>query len=90
MSDYKIESIFNNTSNKMIYVYDFLKLWTFFVEYIGDFQPPENNTTPLLLFSLGNLPNEAPLKEFEPKKEEDEDNDDFDIFDGDDAFNDYY
>ena len=30
MSNIKLEEIFN-TNNKMLYVYDFLKLWTFFI-----------------------------------------------------------
>ena len=68
MRDYKIEFIFNNVNKKMIYVYDFLNLWTFFVEYVEDFETNENKSIPLLLFSLGEMPEEAPKKEFEIKK----------------------
>ena len=88
MKDYKIELIFNTQNKHLIYVYDFLNLWTFFIEHIGDYITPILDNTPLLLFSLGDLPKEAPKKEFEiPKNNED---DEFDIFDGDDEFNDYY
>ena len=85
MSDYKLDAIFNNTSKTLIYVYDFLNLWTFFVEFIGEYTiNVEDKNIPLLLFSLGDLPKEAPKKEFElPPKEEEEDdfyNDDYDSF----------
>jgi hypothetical protein len=87
MADYKIEFIFNVVNKKMLYVYDFLNLWTFFVEYISDYDKTEDKSTPLLLFSLGELPDEAPEKEF-ISDNPDIDEDDFDIFDGDDSF--YY
>ncbi|HFS66837.1 MAG TPA: hypothetical protein ENK67_01340 [Flavobacteriia bacterium] len=89
MRDYKLDFIFNEKNNKMLYVYDFFNLWTFFVEFLGDYNTDEDKEIPLLLFSLGEVPKEAPKKEFEPKPEE-ECNDEFDIFDGDDSFNEFY
>lgn len=89
MKDYKLDFIFNEKNKKMLYVYDFLNLWTFFVEYIGDFDKSEDKDIPLLLFSLGEVPKTAPKKEFEPKPVEDID-DELDIFDGDDSFNEFY
>lgn len=85
MSDYKLSLLFNEQHNKLIYVYDFLNLWTFFVEFIGDYFTMEDNSIPLLLFSLGDLPKEAPKKEFEIPQEDDEDQDDFDNLGYDDA-----
>ncbi len=87
MSDYKLDFIFTKKNKKMLYVYDFFNLWTFFVEFIGVYKTNEDKNIPLLLFSLGEVPKEAPKKEFEPKK--DDEQEDFDIFDGDDSF-DYY
>ncbi|MCF6351329.1 MAG: plasmid pRiA4b ORF-3 family protein [Flavobacteriaceae bacterium] len=87
MRDYKIELIFNATTKKMIYVYDFLNLWTFFIEYIENFNTTKDKSIPLLLFSLGELPKEAPKKEFEIQSNEDDDA--FDIFDGDEEFDEY-
>ncbi len=87
MQDYKLNVIFNAQNNTMIYVYDFLNLWTFFVEFISEYTKTNDKSVPLLLFSLGDLPKEAPKKEFEIPTSEDED-DEFDIFDGDDSF--YY
>ena len=85
MSDYKLDLIFNKQNNKLIYVYDFLNLWTFFVEFISEFDDVEDKSIPLLLFSLGELPQKAPEKEFEKPKEEDEEDDDFDSLGYDDA-----
>ena len=77
MSDYKVEMVFNKQNNKLIYVYDFLNLWTFFVEFISEFNDVEDKSVPLLLLSLGNMPKIAPKKEFEtPPEEEDDDFDD--------------
>lgn len=77
MRDYKLDVIFNSQNDKLIYVYDFLNLWTFFVEFISEFNEVADKTVPLLLFSLGELPQEAPKKEFN-LPEEDEEEDDFD------------
>ena len=78
MSDYKLETIFNNHNPNMIYVYDFLNLWTFFIEFVSEYNDSvEDKNIPLLLFSLGELPKEAPKKEFETPPEEDDDDDDF-------------
>lgn len=76
MSDYKLEFIFNKQNNKLIYVYDFLNLWTFFVEFIAEFNEIKDKSAPILIFSLGNLPTEPPKKEFDLPPIEDKD--DFD------------
>ena len=73
MSDYKLDMVFNKQNKNLIYVYDFLNLWTFFVEFISEFNEVEDKSIPLLLFSLGELPQEAPKKEFEIPEEDDED-----------------
>ena len=87
MQDYKLEFIFTKIDTKLIYVYDFMNLWTFFVEFIGVFDEVEDKNVPLLLFSLGDLPSEAPVKEFEIPVKEEEDEDDYDPY-NDDSF--YY
>lgn len=84
MRDYKIDFMFTKSNSKMIYVYDFLNLWTFFVEFIGKYDKTDDKSIPLLLLSLGELPTVAPEKKFEV--EEFETDDDFDIFEGDDSF----
>ncbi len=86
MKDYKIDFIFTPKNTKMLYVYDFFNLWTFFVEYIGEYNKTVEKDIPLLLFSLGEVPKTAPKKEFEPKPKEE----DLDIFEGDDSFDEFY
>lgn len=82
MSDYKIEMIFNNQNKNLLYVYDFMNLWTFFIEFIDEYVTNEDKTIPLLLFSLGELPPQAPKKEFEiPEDDEDDEFDDIDYND---------
>lgn len=85
MSDYKLDVVFNEQHTNLIYVYDFLNLWTFFVEFVSEYNDVvEDKKIPLLVFSLGDLPKEAPKKEFETPPEDDEDddfyNDDYDSF----------
>ena len=84
MSDTILNDVFSHTS-KMLYVYDFLSLWTFFVELIESDEPIPGNAYPLLLFSHGDVPEEAPEKTFKAEKDQwDENNfdengvDDFD------------
>ena len=84
MSDTLLNDVFSHTS-KMLYVYDFLSLWTFFVELIESDEPIPGNAYPLLLFSHGDVPEEAPEKTFKEEKDQwDENNfdengvDDFD------------
>lgn len=69
MSDTILHDIFPHIS-KMLYVYDFLNLWTFFVELIETDEPKHGNTYPLLLFSHGDVPEEAPEKTFKVEKNE--------------------
>lgn len=74
MSDVLLQDIFPQLS-KMLYVYDFLNLWTFFIELIETDEPKPGNTYPLLLFSHGEVPEEAPDKTFEAEKDSWSEND---------------
>ena len=49
-------------NNKLIYVYDFLHMWTFYVEVI-EVTEEEVDTSKVIL-SVGEVPAEAPEKEF--------------------------
>ncbi|TVZ55463.1 pRiA4b ORF-3-like protein [Lutibacter sp. Hel_I_33_5] len=79
-----------NTNDKLIYVYDFLHMWTFYVEVVDI-----NNqliTESKTLLSVGEIPKEAPEKEFKAedfgKDLDDEFKDDIDPYDDYD-FNEY-
>ncbi|MGB0891217.1 MAG: IS1096 element passenger TnpR family protein [Flavobacteriaceae bacterium] len=74
-------------NHKLIYVYDFLHMWTFYVEVVEITN--EKIIDSKVVLSVGEIPNEAPEKEFkaeDPEKElEDDEFDPFDDFD----FNEY-
>ena len=74
-----IEDIVGEDSPKMIYVYDFLSMWTFFVELAEIAEYENGREYPNIMFVHGQLPDQAPDKEFIS-----EDIDDFD--DEDDSF----
>ena len=48
----------------LIYVYDFLNLWTFFVEVIENSENESNKDYPAMIFSHGEVPEAPPIKEF--------------------------
>ncbi len=64
-----------NVGDKLIYVYDFFNLWTFFVEVLKVNEDKVSCTKPIA-FSFGDAPEVAPKKEFIAEKSEDE----FDAF----------
>nr|WP_294776937.1 hypothetical protein [uncultured Flavobacterium sp.] len=96
MSDYPLNQLLGEDQTKIIYVYDFINMWTFLVELAAIEEAETGVTYPNLLFSHGELPNVAPEKEFEAENEDfysefedDLDEDDLDMFGGDDSFEDY-
>lgn len=48
---------------KLIYVYDFMAMWTFFVE-VSEVNKTLAKETPKVVFAFGDAPEEAPEKEF--------------------------
>jgi len=96
MSDYPLNQLLSEDQTKIIYVYDFINMWTFLVELAAVEEAETGITYPNLLFSHGVLPAVAPDKEFEAENEDfysefedDLDEDDLDMFGGDDSFEDY-
>ncbi len=90
MADYPLNSILDNENTKIIYVYDFLNMWTFFVE-LGAIEESESGISyPDLLFSHGEMPLTAPDTNFSTDDDDiygefddDYDEEDFDMFDDD-------
>ncbi|WP_397447175.1 hypothetical protein [Polaribacter sp. R77954] len=74
-------------NNKLIYVYDFLNMWTFYVDVV-EISTETRNDLPKTILEVGKIPDEAPEKEFIADNIEDEEEDEFDIFDDFD-FNEY-
>ncbi len=96
MSDYPLNQLLGEDQTKIIYVYDFINMWTFLVELAAVEDEEIGIIYPNLLFSHGVLPAIAPEKEFEAEGEDfysefedDLDEDDLDMFGGDDSFEDF-
>lgn len=95
MSDFEISDLLHEDQTKIIYVYDFFAMWTFFVELAAIETAEVGQTYPVLLFAHGVLPAQAPQNDFDFDEtssdfEEYEayDEDDFDSFDDDNSFGD--
>jgi hypothetical protein len=73
MSDMGLHQVLQNPGDKMIYVYDFFNMWSFYVELIENDLEHSNIELPRLLFSMGTIPNQAPEITFESEDLLDED-----------------
>ena len=65
MNETFLEDVLTRNSPKLIYVYDFLSMWTFFVELADIVENESGRSYPNLLFSFGELPETPPEKNFE-------------------------
>ena len=64
-SNDSLNTIFNAENNRLLYVYDFLELWTFFIEVMEISDINKNTTYPNLVFSKGKVPENSPSKIFQ-------------------------
>jgi len=95
MNETSLDSILSEKQTKLIYVYDFLKMWTFFVELGQIAEIEEGRDYPNLMFVHGQIPDNAPEKEFKGEDEgmlngdydDDFDHDSYDDFDFDENWN---
>ena len=71
MKDTLIQDILTEQNPKLIYVYDFLSMWTFFVELADIVEKEDGRAYPNLLFSFGELPDAPPEKHFESDQDPD-------------------
>ena len=79
-----VSTCFPKIGDRMLYVYDFLKLWTFYLELVALPEPDMDKTYPRLIGKIGERPAEAPEKHMEAGEDPNnpfEDNDDFDALD---------
>ena len=86
MKNTNLDSIIGDTQLNFIYVYDFLKLWTFFIEVIETCDDNKNSIYPQTIFSIGMIPKYAPEKRFEEDKIE---SDNIDYYEDEDLNNFY-
>lgn len=96
MNDYILSDILNEENTKIIYVYDFINMWTFLVELAAIEDQELGMIYPNLLFSHGVMPDEAMEKNFEALNDEslsefedDYDEEDLDMLDGGENFEDF-
>ena len=64
MDSILIANILNSQNTKLLYIYDFMNMWTFYVELIEEAQEINNILYPRIIFSVGNVPEKAPDKKF--------------------------
>ena len=98
MAEYRLDDLVHEQNTKLVYVYDLFSMWTFFLELAAIEEDKQiGETYPALLFSHGELPAEALQsgmrgdlsdEDMFGEFEDDLDDDDFDMFDGDDSFED--
>ncbi|MCK0108974.1 plasmid pRiA4b ORF-3 family protein [Flavobacteriaceae bacterium S0825] len=74
MNETLLEDVVDDTKTKLIYVYDFLSMWTFLVELGEIVEVAEGMDYPNLMYVHGQIPNEAPEKSFETDELDDFDN----------------
>lgn len=103
MADFPLNSLLSEEQTKIIYVYDFMNMWTFLIELAAIEEPEAGLTYPEVLFSHGEVPasneNFAFDEDFDMDFEEDEfDEDEFDMYNDDEfsggsedyGYEDYY
>ena len=64
MDSILLANILNTKNTKLLYIYDFMNMWTFYVELIEEAQEINNILYPRIIFSVGNVPEKAPDKKF--------------------------
>ena len=85
MSETLINDVVHEVQPKLIYVYDFFSMWTFFVERAEIVEESPGVSYPNVMFVKGQVPDDAPQKLFEADDYED----DFDEFEDDLDIDDY-
>lgn len=65
MNETFLEDQLTQDNPKLIYVYDFMSMWTFFVELADIVAKEDGRAYPNLLFSFGEVPDSPPEKNFE-------------------------
>jgi hypothetical protein len=94
MSETTINDVVFEMQTKLIYIYDFMSMWIFFVELAEIVDETPGTDYPNLMFVHGQLPDKAPEKSFEAEDyedynefEDDLDVDDYDNLDFDEHWN---
>ncbi len=81
MNESFLEDLLTERTSKLIYVYDFLSMWTFFVELADIVDKEDGRAYPNVLFSFGELPETPPEKNFKSENSAIDFDDTFDNYD---------
>lgn len=91
MNETIIEDIVDEDQTKLIFVYDFLNMWTFLVELGEIVEEAQGTDYPNLMFVCGQVPSEAPEKQFEADQSFEDDNENYRLDDYDELnFDEYW
>lgn len=85
MNETTLNNVVHQSQTKLIYVYDFMSMWTFLVELAEIVEEAEGTDYPNLMFVHGQIPDTAPEKTFEAESFDDLDSE----FDDDEDIGDY-
>ena len=86
MADWAIHELTNEVSHKLLYIYDFLSMWTFYVELLDIHEIEASVDYPRMVASVGLMPEDAPERKDFEGEDSTKELDKFDVFDGDDSF----
>lgn len=89
MAEKEISDVLDEDDNHLIYVYDFLNMWTFLIELVDTITTNDGTAYPRVLYSMGELPDSPPEKKFEGEDMKEfyqEEDDDEDLYGNDDMF----
>ena len=84
MNETFLEDILSEQNPKLLYVYDFMSMWTFYVELAEIVDETEGLDYPNLMFVQGQVPENAPDKVFEADSDDEDYNEFEDGLDVDD------
>lgn len=73
MNETFIDEVTDKSQTKLIYVYDFLNMWTFLIELADIAESEEEQSYPNLMFAVGDIPEVSPKKEFIAEDSEEDD-----------------
>ena len=85
MNQVIISTLLYSNETQLIYIYDFLKMWRFYIQYVEKVSSIESSN----LYSIGKMPNEAPKINFELDKEKEKFNSFIEPYEDFDEFKEY-
>ena len=91
MSDWNLAQMCSEKGDKFLYIFDFLNMWTFYVELMEITEPKPGESYPALIYSEGIMPGEREDIQFESHEDQSDYKPDGGLFDDDifDGFDDF-